>query len=201
MVLGGDPSLTPANSDLLAGGVEFGFTFLVPQMEGDDFVSDQVISCGEILRKVGGVILPVHELLLNPASIVVLASLVNLEPFSGPRVKLITCSAPARGQISHQRAHIVRPRALGLRLPVPGEFAARHRVNDQSGVGSTRAAVYGRIRSTIDGILGGDRSDRGGFGFSARKITGVHLSVDPEASDHAVSVHGWKEGEGDGKER
>ena len=39
-VLGGGSRATPANSDLLAGGVEFGPTFLVRQMKGDDLVPD-----------------------------------------------------------------------------------------------------------------------------------------------------------------
>ena len=93
-----------------------------------------------------------------------------------------------------ERTDIVRPVAEGFRLPAPGEFAAGRSVNDQSGVGSTRAAVYGRTRSTVDWILSGDRSDRGGNGFSLRNVTGVRVSVDHELSDHTVSVHKWKEG-------
>jgi hypothetical protein len=78
-------------------------------MEGNDLVSDQVFSWGEILWKAGGESVPAHKLLLNPASIVVLANLVDLEKFGGPRIKLITRSVPARGQVSHHRAGIVRP--------------------------------------------------------------------------------------------
>ena len=39
-ILGGDACATPANSDLLAGGIELGSTFLGRKVEGDDLVSD-----------------------------------------------------------------------------------------------------------------------------------------------------------------
>jgi len=59
-VLGGDSCATPANIDLLAGGVELGFTFLGCQMEGDDLVPDQVLPRSKILWKISGVSLPIH---------------------------------------------------------------------------------------------------------------------------------------------
>jgi hypothetical protein len=39
-ILGGDACATPANFDLLTGGIEFSFPFFGCQVEGDDLVSD-----------------------------------------------------------------------------------------------------------------------------------------------------------------
>ena len=59
-VLGGDSILVPANFDLLARGIKFGFTHLVRQMKSNDLVSDHVLSRSEIVWKVGGVSVPAH---------------------------------------------------------------------------------------------------------------------------------------------
>jgi len=95
----------------------------------------------------------------------------------------------------------VRPITEARCLPVPGEVTARHRVDDHSSIGGTIAAVYVRGCSTIDWILGGDLSDRGGTTFSARNIPRVYRSVDVETIYQAVTVCGWNEGEGCDKER
>ena len=84
--------------------------------------------------------------------------------------------------------------------PVPGEVIARHRVGDQSSVGGTVAAICVRVRSTIDRVLGGDLSDRGGAGFSGRNVSLVILSIDVEIIYEAVTTRGWNEGEGCGEQ-
>lgn len=94
----------------------------------------------------------------------------------------------------------MRPIAKGRCPPVPGESAARHRVDDQSGIGAIRAAVYTRACSTVDWILGGDLSDRRGTAVSARNIPRVLLSIDAESVHEAVTAYEW-EGEGCSKER
>ena len=95
----------------------------------------------------------------------------------------------------------MRPITEARRLPVPSEVAARHRINDHSSIGGTRAAIYVRACSTVDWVLGGDLSDRGGITFSARNIPRVYRSVDVEMINHAVTVCGWNEGEGCGEKR
>ena len=51
LIWGGDTSAIPANIDLLTGGIELGFSFLVRQVEGDDLVSDEILSWSEIIWK------------------------------------------------------------------------------------------------------------------------------------------------------
>ena len=95
----------------------------------------------------------------------------------------------------------MRPVTEARCLPVPADITARHRVNDQSGILGAVAAVYAWARSAIDWVLGGDLSDRGGIGFSARDISRVVRSVDAETVYEAVTMCGWNEGKGGGQER
>ena len=50
-IIRGNSCTIPADFDLLAGGIELGFALLIRQVESNDFVSDQVLSWSEIIRK------------------------------------------------------------------------------------------------------------------------------------------------------
>jgi len=96
----------------------------------------------------------------------------------------------------------VRPSIEARCPPVIGEVTTRHRVGDQSGIGCTYAAVYGRVCSTMDWAFIGHLSDRRGrISSSARDIPLVFRSVNNETGYKAVSMDGRNEGEGGGKER
>lgn len=45
-----DARTIATNSNLRARGVELGTSWILGQVEGDDFVSDQVVTCLEVLR-------------------------------------------------------------------------------------------------------------------------------------------------------
>lgn len=94
----------------------------------------------------------------------------------------------------------MRPITETCRPPVPGDCAARHRVDYQSGIRGTCAAVYGGTHGTVDWALVGDLSDRGGVRLSVRNVPRVVLSVDAENMHETMSVYGRGEGEGGGKE-
>ena len=44
------------------------------------------------------------DLFLDPATVAVLTSLVNLEPLGGPRIEFVTRCVPARGHVGYHRA-------------------------------------------------------------------------------------------------
>lgn len=96
----------------------------------------------------------------------------------------------------------MRPISEAFGPPVPGELTARHRINDQTSVGCTCAAVYGRACSTIDRVLTGNLSDRGGrITATLRNIPLVISSVDVKNVHEAMSTGERNEGESRGKER
>jgi hypothetical protein len=134
LIVGRDTIAVPVDVDLLTGGIELGFAFLVGQVEGDNLVPDEVLSWSEILGKSSVVNGPGHQLFLNPVTAVVLASLINLEPLGSPGVEFVAGRRPARGQVSHHRTHIVRPGAKALCPPVPGELTAGHGIGDKVSV-------------------------------------------------------------------
>lgn len=93
------------------------------------------------------------------------------------------------------------PVGKALRLPVPGDLAAGHCVDDQRSFYSIIAAVNIGVRSTIDWVLFGNQSDRGRVNTSTWKVSLVVLSVDNHLRHEAMSVYEWNERDGSGKER
>lgn len=96
----------------------------------------------------------------------------------------------------------MRPGSKVLFPPIPGELTAGHSVDDQTGIRSTRAAVYGGAGSTIDWVLASHLSDGGrGITASLRDISLVFISVDGEDVYETVGLNGRSEGDDCSKER
>lgn len=95
-----------------------------------------------------------------------------------------------------KRTHTMIPILEARLLPVPSEITARHSVDDHRGLLGIRAAVYGGVRRTVDWIVGGDLSDRGGISCPVWNVSRVVRPVDGEVTDEAVTAYRWNEGEG-----
>jgi hypothetical protein len=141
--------------DLCTGRIELGTTNRHAQLHGDELVTDEVFTSGEILGESDAKSL-VHlssEVGHVPAtSIFLAAKLANLEELGIGRVKVGTSTATARGHISHNGASVVDPRTTLTIPPGEGHGRAGVGVGDKCGLLGIVTAVQIGIVGTLDWV-------------------------------------------------
>jgi len=158
LALGGPTSAAAANAQLCTAWVEFSAgvvgSWLRGNMEGDDLVADEVVAWSDVAGKLDPMKSTVHEVLLEPfAAVGLAADLIDLEPSSSSRVKLIAGLVSAISKIGDHGASVVRPVAETITtLPVEAKGVAWVDIHNAGGVLGTNTTVVRWVVDAVDGL-------------------------------------------------
>jgi len=184
--------------NLNARGVELGAALVVGKVQSNNLVTDEVTAGFEILGNAGRVFLSIHNILLEPVSVGLASSLIDLKPFGLRSIEFIAGGRTARGHVGHEGASVMWPLSGGGG-PGEGDLAARVDIrNERCGL-CTWAAHDILVGSSFNRIDRVDQTDGRCVGLSVRGVALVQFSINGELVDEAVcrdgGQHRGKEGD------
>jgi len=164
-------------------------------------MSDEVSTSLEILGNTGRVFLSIHEILLDPVSVGLASSLIDLEPLGIRRIEFVTAGRAARSHVGHDGTGVVGP--LGTVWVTPGErdLAARVDIrNERSGfcaLATHQILVSGSF-NRVDRV---DQTDRGWVALSVGSVALERFSINSELGDETMGLDRGQHGGEEGNER
>jgi len=186
---------------LNARRVELGATLAVGKVQSDDLMSDEVSTSLEILGNTGRIFLSIHEILLDPVSIGLATSLIDLKPLGIGSIEFVAAGGTARSHVGHDRTGVVGP--VGTIWVTPGErdLAARVDIRNERGGLCALAAHHVFVAGSFNRVDRVDQTDRRWVALSVGSVALVRLSIDSEFSDETVGFNRGQHGGEEGDER